>query len=59
MTPLEIKSLRLKLGESQAKFCQRFGGRQATVSNWETGRRKPSVLAEKVLREIKKQVEAN
>ena len=49
MTPKQIKQLRKKLGESQVKFAERVGVRQATVAEWETGKKKPSPLAETVL----------
>lgn len=49
MTPTQIKKLREKLGETQEQFAERIGVRQATVADWETGRRKPSPMAVKFL----------
>ena len=49
MTPKQIKALRNKLNETQEEFAKRVGVRRATVSEWETGVKKPSPLAEKFL----------
>lgn len=38
MTPEEIKAARQRLGLTQAKFAERLGTRQATVSDWESGK---------------------
>ncbi len=45
MSPNEIKSAREKLGMAQNEFAARLGVRQATVSDWERGKVKPSALA--------------
>jgi transcriptional regulator with XRE-family HTH domain len=37
MTSDEIKILRIRLGETQTAFAERFGVDQATVSRWESG----------------------
>jgi putative transcriptional regulator len=38
---IEVRSLRQKLGLSQAQFAARFGFKAATVKNWEQGRTQP------------------
>jgi DNA-binding transcriptional regulator YiaG len=35
MKDIDIRALRLKLKESQAKFATRFGVGQSTVARWE------------------------
>lgn len=35
-TDLDVKGLRLSLGESQAEFGGRFGVDQSTIHRWET-----------------------
>ncbi len=54
MTPDEIKSLRDRLKMSQTKFASLVGVRQAQISQWETGKAKPSRLAELRLADIRK-----
>ena len=38
---MTIKELRELLGESQAKFAERYGIPKRTIENWESGIRKP------------------
>ncbi len=38
---IDVRSVRLKLGLSQARFAARFGFTPATVRNWEQGRTQP------------------
>jgi putative transcriptional regulator len=38
---VDVRSVRQKLGLSQAKFAARFGFTAATVRNWEQGRTQP------------------
>src|SRR5690348_9455977 len=42
MEPSAIRSLRKRLGESQAQFGERFGVSQITVAYWERGRSQPA-----------------
>lgn len=51
-TPSRIKQLRKKLGLSQAEFAKRMGVRQATVSDWETGKQTTSPMARRLLDRI-------
>jgi DNA-binding transcriptional regulator YiaG len=51
-TPGQIKQLRKDLGVSQGKLARRMGVRQATVSDWETGKRSPSPMACRLLDRI-------
>jgi DNA-binding transcriptional regulator YiaG len=52
MKPDQILKLRESFGESQSKFGERIGVRQATIADWETGKCKPSRMAEILLRLI-------
>ena len=52
MTPEQIKAIRGK--RSQAEFAKYLGVRQATVSEWETGKTKPSPMAIRLLQTIRK-----
>jgi len=38
---IDVRSVRQKLGLSQARFAARFGFTAATVRNWEQGRTQP------------------
>jgi DNA-binding transcriptional regulator YiaG len=42
----DIETIRTQFGYSQLDFAKILGVRQATVSDWETGKRKPSRLAQ-------------
>lgn len=55
MTATKIKQIRERLGETQAVFSQRFGGRRATIADWESGKRKPHNIAMQILEELWKQ----
>lgn len=48
-TPGRVKRLRAELGLSQQDFGERMGVRQATVSDWETGKQTPSRIARRLL----------
>jgi DNA-binding XRE family transcriptional regulator len=48
-TPGQIKRVRTELGLSQKDFAERMGVRQATVSDWETGKQTPSRMARRLL----------
>jgi putative transcriptional regulator len=39
--PIDVRTIRQKLGLSQSKFAARFGFTPATVKNWEQGRTQP------------------
>lgn len=51
-TPGRIQGLRTELGMSQTAFAERMGVRQATVSDWETGKQSPSPMARRLLDRI-------
>lgn len=51
-TPSRIRRLRKHLGLSQAEFGDRMGIRQATVSDWETGKQTPSPMARRLLDQL-------
>ncbi len=51
-TPGHIRRLRKRLDMSQTKFAKRMGVRQATVSDWETGKQAPSLMARRLLDRI-------
>lgn len=38
---IDVRSLRQRIGLSQAQFALRFGFKPATVKNWEQGRTRP------------------
>ena len=48
-----VKALRERLVETQAAFAARFGVDQGTVSNWETGKTKPSGPARKIMEALR------
>jgi len=55
-SPLDIKAVRERLGESQEKFAERFGVDQCTISRWETDGlpdRGPSKLIERAIRDLR------
>ncbi len=47
--PPAIKRLRERLGLTQGRFAEQLGVRQATISDWETGRTEPSPMAARLL----------
>jgi len=49
ITPVWIKKLRERLGDTQAAFADRVGVRRATVTDWENGTKVPSRMAEILL----------
>lgn len=51
-SPEQLKRLREKLGMTQSDFGSRMGVRQATVSDWETGKQSPSPMARRLLDRI-------
>ena len=55
MTTLEIKRVRASLKLTQIEFADRLGVSQATVSLWETGARRPTGSAIKLLEQVAKE----
>ena len=53
MTPADIKALRLAIPEYQDEFAARLGVSRQTISDWETGRRTPSIENQRKLKELK------
>lgn len=51
-TPGRIQKLRHGLEMSQEAFAKRMGVRQATISDWETGKQEPSPMARRLLDRI-------
>jgi len=51
-SPERVRSLRARLGLSQAQFARRFGFTLETVQQYEQGRRRPSGPASTLLRVI-------
>lgn len=48
---IDIQEIRTSLGFNQQKFAQLIGVRQASISDWEKGKRSPSPLAkERILK---------
>ncbi|MFH0988492.1 MAG: helix-turn-helix transcriptional regulator [bacterium] len=52
-SPERILSLREELELTQIEFAERVGVRQATISNWETGKKAPSPMGERRLEDIR------
>jgi len=55
---IDVRSVRQKLGLSQARFAARFGFTPATVKNWEQGRTQPDGPARVLLAVIAHHPEA-
>lgn len=55
---VDVRSMRAKLGLSQAEFSARFGFSKATVQDWEQGRRQPEASARVLLKVIDREPEA-
>ena len=53
MSPQEVKLLRGRLGMNQEDMARALGVTVFTVSRWETGRRQPSPLAVRALKDLK------
>jgi putative transcriptional regulator len=54
MTPADIKRLRLKLKVSQPVFARYLNSSESTVEKWETGAKRPSGPALKLLAIVQK-----
>ncbi len=48
--PADIKSIRARLGKSQAEFAMMIGVSLSTLQNWEQGRRSPEGPARALLK---------
>jgi DNA-binding transcriptional regulator YiaG len=57
-TSTDIYNLRIELGMSQKEFAEFVRVRQATVSEWETGAKKPSPMAQHLLTLLKEREDA-
>ncbi len=55
----KIKKLRVKLGVTQEKLAQLLGVSFSTVNRWETGKGKPSPLAEEKIKSIEDKEKVN
>lgn len=55
---VDVKSIRARLGLSQAGFAQRFGFAKRTVQDWEQRRRRPEASARVLLTIIDREPEA-
>ena len=55
---IDVKSIRKKVGLSQAKFSAQFGFATDAVKNWEQGRRQPDVAARAFLMVIDREPDA-
>jgi len=53
-TPIEIKRLRVQLKVSQPVFARYLNTSESTVEKWETGAKKPSGMALKLLTVVQK-----
>lgn len=57
-TAINAKSVRKRLGKSQAAFARMIGVSVATLQNWEQGRRRPDGPAQALLKVAAKNPEA-
>ncbi|MBX7104917.1 MAG: helix-turn-helix domain-containing protein [Gemmataceae bacterium] len=55
---IDVRSVRRKLGKSQAAFARMIGVSVATLQNWEQGRRRPDGPAQALLKVAAKNPEA-
>ena len=56
-TPKRIRILRQKMGLSQREFAEHINVRQATVSDWETGKHPPTGAVLVLFDMLEKQVD--
>lgn len=54
LKPAQIKRIRERVNVSQAVFARRLNTSESTVEKWETGAKRPSGLALKMLHVVKK-----
>lgn len=50
---MDVKKIRKRLGLTQDQFAVRLGVAPYTVRRWESGKTKPSRMAERLLEEFK------
>jgi putative transcriptional regulator len=50
IAPVDVKSIRRRLGKSQAQFARMIGVSVSTLQNWEQGRRRPDGPARALLK---------
>lgn len=55
---IEARSVRVRMGLTQAEFAKRFGLDLATLRDWEQGRKTPTGAASTLLRVIAKEPKA-
>lgn len=51
-SPVDVKAIRERLGQSQAEFARMIGVSVATLRNWEQGRRRPEGPARALLKVV-------
>jgi len=51
---IDVKKFRQKLGLTQDEFAVKLGVAPFTVRRWESGKTKPSRMAQMLLRELKR-----
>ena len=54
MAKEQIKAIRVSLGMTQEEFAESLGVKQAAVSHWEQGLRRPSGSAELLIKQLQK-----
>lgn len=59
MTPRDIRKLRAALNLSQEKLARMLGTTRQVVTYWESGKHKPSRMADVMLGSLAMQVKAN
>ena len=59
MTPTEVKDLRKSLNMTQQELANVIGVDRVTVANWETGRKRPSPLAQRQLARLNRKATVN
>jgi putative transcriptional regulator len=50
LAPVDVKTIRQRLGKSQSEFARMIGVSVATLQNWEQGRRRPEGPARALLK---------
>lgn len=55
MTPEQVRELRQRLGLSQEQMAHRLGTSLQTVHRWESGKSKPSQLAERAFSDLERE----
>lgn len=56
--PTDVKTIRERLGLTQARFAALMGVSNRTLQNWEQGRREPDGPAKALLRVVEREPEA-